>query len=608
MTRDFPLQVRCTTAPFSHSLLTNMTKAIRRNKRQQDAIKSAFIAVQNGTSIRKAAVSCRLAKSTFHRLYQSRENRSISRKTGQTAFNVEEENKIVSFLSLYAARGYPLSDQDLLDAAEILISSFDEDRRTRLPFTSGRPGQKFARNFRRRHADKLRFGRATKEEAKRFASTNAENLTSFFAAIEKVVLENNIDDQRICNLDECGISAETDKVGRSRKKVYTLRSSRPQQKLPEFRNVDRITMMPVIFASGDYGKPLFVIKGNRIPYQTVKSSNGNEVVETLSDCLPRGSIITTRTETASVDKNNFLRWARQFVEDIRDLTANNRKVLLIYDAYRSHMHFQALKVLDEGGVIAFALPAHTSGTMQPLDVSVFAPWKSHIDKVLSSMCTPGTDNVFDVFDFCKIMKAAYCDAFTKENIQSGFQKTGLWPVNAAVVLGQDRPLSSDAPTQVATPEDMARMLEEKRAMLRTGAGIKPIVLKRGFIDTSAGINLTSEEAMAMAMRKEDDERRKYLAGERKKALADIKEARRVAAVRAERLEHERKSMEFRVAAYGDPFAFPRPMSVRRKVAAERTIVKKSMASESTCSLTSLEQRRAPWNQLSMDQYDYEVGI
>lgn len=349
-----------------------MTKVVRRNKRQQNAIKSAFITVQNGSSIRKAAVSCRLANSKFHRLYKTRASSPVKVRTAKTAFTVEEENKIVSFLSLYAARGYPLSDQDLLDAAEILISSFDEECLARLPFTSGRQGQKYARNFRQRHADKLRFGRATKEGAQRFAATNAENLTSFFAALEKVISDNNIDEQRICNLDECGISAETDKVGRSQKKVYTLRSSRPQQKLPEFRNLDRITMMPDIFASAEYGKPLFVIKGNRIPYQTVKTCNGNEMVESLADCLPRGSIITTRNETASVDKNNVLRW-RQFVEDIRDLTANNRKVLLIYDAYRSQMHFQALKVLDEGGVIAFSLPAHTSGTIQPLDVGVFGP-------------------------------------------------------------------------------------------------------------------------------------------------------------------------------------------------------------------------------------------
>ena len=49
----------------------------------------------------------------------------------------------------------------------------------------------------------------------------------------------------------------------------------------------------------------------------------------------------------------------------------NRKVLLVLDGYRSHMTYQALRILRNGGVIVYALPAHTSGYTQPLDVSVF---------------------------------------------------------------------------------------------------------------------------------------------------------------------------------------------------------------------------------------------
>lgn len=136
--------------------------------------------------------------------------------TGITAFTANEENELVSFLFSYAATGYPLSTHDLLDAAEVSISSFDASRRGRLPFKSSRPRAKFARCFRRRNAGKLRFERSTKEETivyKQFAATNAHNLTYFFSAIEEVISDNNIDEQCICNLDECRISAETDKFG-----------------------------------------------------------------------------------------------------------------------------------------------------------------------------------------------------------------------------------------------------------------------------------------------------------------------------------------------------------------------------------------------------------
>ncbi len=46
------------------------------------------------------------------------------------------------------------------------------------------------------------------------------------------------------------------------------------------------------------------------------------------------------------------------------------------------MSFQALKMLSDGNVEAYALPSHTSGITQPLDVSVFAQFKHHINEEL----------------------------------------------------------------------------------------------------------------------------------------------------------------------------------------------------------------------------------
>ena len=68
----------------------------------------------------------------------------------------------------------------------------------------------------------------------------------------------------------------------------------------------------------------------------IKVDNGTKVVETLADCLPRGNVIITREGVASVDSVNFLNWPKMFVLDVKDLTANGRKVLLILDA-RCHM-------------------------------------------------------------------------------------------------------------------------------------------------------------------------------------------------------------------------------------------------------------------------------
>ena len=44
----------------------------------------------------------------------------------------------------------------------------------------------------------------------------------------------------------------------------------------------------------------------------------------------------------------------------------------MYDGYRSHMSLQVLTTFELGGIFVFALPAHTSGSTQPPDISVFS--------------------------------------------------------------------------------------------------------------------------------------------------------------------------------------------------------------------------------------------
>ncbi len=73
------------------------------------------------------------------------------------------------------------------------------------------------------------------------------------------------------------------------------------------------------------------------------------------------------------------------------------------------MSFQALKMLSDGNVEAYALPSHTSGITQPLDVSVFAQFKHHINEELYNNAS-STDSRFhpeiSFFDLCRVFRKA----------------------------------------------------------------------------------------------------------------------------------------------------------------------------------------------------------
>lgn len=119
-----------------------------------------------------------------------------------------------------------------------------------------------------------------------------------------------------------------------------------------FRNMARITFLPVIFATGETGLLLFACKGEGLDKETIINSNGKEVTSLMSEYLPRGAIVIRREDVAGVESKTFLEFAKTCMENVKDLMANGRKFVLTNDGYHYHLGWQVLQVLEEGGVIA----------------------------------------------------------------------------------------------------------------------------------------------------------------------------------------------------------------------------------------------------------------
>ena len=127
-----------------------------------------------------------------------------------------------------------------------------------------------------------------------------------------------------------------------------------------FSYQNRVTMMPVISASGECDLPLFFINGKRVPYRKILHS-GAVYSETPLCQLPRHSVLATRSEGGGVDRTNFISWALRFLGYIKDLRSLGIKLLLIYDAYRSHISSEVLEVFLRNSIVVYAPPAHSSG-------------------------------------------------------------------------------------------------------------------------------------------------------------------------------------------------------------------------------------------------------
>ena len=159
--------------------------------------------------------------------------------------------------------------------------------------------------------------------------------------------------------------------------------------------------------------------------------NGQEIHETAADVLPRHSVDTVREQNGGVERHNFLNWRMAFVDSVKDLTANNRKLILTYDAYRSHTTLDVLELFNKINIIVYALPAHTSGKKQPLNVVLFSTFKNALNESTSLACSRGRIDVFNVLDFYGMLTHAYQAAFTKDNIVTAFTKSDIRPVDSS---------------------------------------------------------------------------------------------------------------------------------------------------------------------------------
>jgi hypothetical protein len=170
--------------------------------------------------MRQAAARAHIPKSTLHYRASRIANPAAHKASRPTAPTVSEKKEVDLIVQLADGVG-ALTTSQVADAVAAIFSRQPEARRRSVPFSNGRPGPKFIKGFCGRHKDVNKLHRPRPQEAIRYASTNADILTPHFAALERIVRENEIDAARIFNLDEVGATPGKDVRGRTPVKTFT---------------------------------------------------------------------------------------------------------------------------------------------------------------------------------------------------------------------------------------------------------------------------------------------------------------------------------------------------------------------------------------------------
>ena len=241
-------------------------------------------------------------------------------------------------------------------------------------------------------------------------------------------------------------------------------------------------------------------------------------------------------------------------------------MLLGMDGYRSHMKFRVLDVFDRVGIIAYALPAHTSGVTPPLDVGVFGSFNMHLRNIVEGLSSPENSYIYDSFDFLRLVTKAYTMAFTGSSIEKACENSGIHLLDCCPLLNVSCPISYEEPGKIIGVDNISKMIDKKRQLQRDGIGLQPVALSCSYVDTAVVSCLKSEEALRKPNEKNilDSARRAVQA--KKDAEKAEREAVLYANTMKKRVRTGKRALALRVNAYGVRDLAPSPMAVRRRVA------------------------------------------
>lgn len=101
------------------------------------------------------------------------------------------------------------------------------------------------------------------------------------------------------------------------------------------------------------------------------------------------------------------------------------------------MTIESLNLAKTNSVIIDALPAHCSNKLQPLDVSVYAPFKAHYNSAVDSWLLHHPGKPMTIYEVAQCVGLTHEWALTPSNIKAGFKATGIFPFDDKVFTDND---------------------------------------------------------------------------------------------------------------------------------------------------------------------------
>lgn len=184
---------------------------------------------------------------------------------------------------------------------------------------------------------------------------------------------------------------------------------------------EQVTFCGIIIADGNVIPPAYVFP--RVRYKEVFLTGA-----------PEGSIGLS-SPSGWMTNAAFLEIMKHIKKHMH--ASKENPALILLDNHDTHASLDLIIYCRDNGLVLLTFPPHTTHRLQPLDVSVFGPFKARCRAAFNSWMSNHPGRAITIYDIASLSASAFNEGFSRQNIISGFLKTGCYPMNRNVFSDED---------------------------------------------------------------------------------------------------------------------------------------------------------------------------